>query len=123
MGGLSDDFQRMERLRQQPQQPSAPPPQPVPRPAPAPAPQLPLDNLPEADPQPPMTRRSWYVTQAAATALADAVDEIHHVTRGVPKHIIASMMFELAATHADAIAQELGAKLQPRSTQDTRDTY
>jgi hypothetical protein len=119
MGGLTDDFDRMKKLReQQTQQPPAP----APAPAPA-APQLPLADVPDDEPQPVMTRRSWYVTKASADALAAAVDDIHHITRGVPKHVIASMMFDLAARNADGIAQELGRTLASRITSDTGDTH
>jgi hypothetical protein len=71
----------------------------------------------------PMTRRSWYVSQAAAEALADAVDEIHHATRGVPKHVIASMLFEMAAADAQTIADHFRQQREQQSaTRSTGDT-
>lgn len=90
MGGLHDDWVKVAKLRQDA---GATPPD---HPAPAPA----------AAARPTMTRRSWYVEQEAADALAAAVDDVHYATR-VPKHIVASALMRAAAAQADQIAADL----------------
>jgi hypothetical protein len=96
MTGLSNDFERMKALREQTRTPEQPPAAP---------------QVPERPEQPEMTRRSWYVTRDAADVLKAAVDDIHHRTRGIPKHVIASALFTAAAANADAVTRDLLARI------------
>jgi hypothetical protein len=102
MGGLRDDLTRMTQMRQQEHAAAAPPPAPAAKEASRPAPAAPRPSAPA------MTRRSWYVDQDAAAALAAAVDDVHFATR-VPKHVVASALFRAAAAQADAVAADLKA--------------
>lgn len=58
-----------------------------------------------------MTRRSWYVTAAAADAFQAAVDDIHHSTR-VPKHEVLAALLEAAVGQSDRVERKL-TKVRP----------
>ncbi|MDX3064017.1 hypothetical protein PV518_17810 [Streptomyces sp. ND04-05B] len=53
-----------------------------------------------------MDRRSWYMPQASADALADIVDDLHYATRQ-PKHEVLRVLVDVALEHRSDITQRL----------------
>lgn len=116
LGGLTDDWDRLQMMRQdehaqgaaQPEAPADPaPPDPPKKERKRAAPTEKKAAAGTGD-EPRMTRRSWYATTSSVTALAEAVDDIHHATR-VPKHEIVSKLFEAAADAAPQVRKKLSA--------------
>jgi hypothetical protein len=60
------------------------------------------------------TRRSWYVSIAAADAFQATVDDIHHATR-VPKHEVVAALLEAAVAQSDRVQRKLTPKASQRS--------
>lgn len=60
----------------------------------------------------PMTRRSWYTSQAAADAFDAVADDIHHATR-VDKHVVVAALLRAAVAQAPQIEKELHAHDAP----------
>ncbi|GGZ27874.1 hypothetical protein [Streptomyces nitrosporeus] len=56
-----------------------------------------------------MDRRSWYMPQASADALAEIVDDLHYATRQ-PKHQVLRVLVEVALEHRSEIARRLREK-------------
>jgi len=48
----------------------------------------------------PATRRSWYVSAAAADELAGAVDDLHYELRA-PKHVVLAAIIRTGLAHLD----------------------
>ena len=56
--------------------------------------------------QPQMAHRSWYLAADVADRLADAVDELHHVSRR-PKHAVLAAVLAVAFEHEAEILARL----------------
>lgn len=50
-----------------------------------------------------MARRSWYLSEAVADELSEAVDEIHYSTRQ-PKHAVLDALIRAGLEHRDDVA-------------------
>lgn len=50
-----------------------------------------------------MARRSWYLSEAVADELSEAVDEIHYSTRK-PKHAVLDALIRAGLEHRDDVA-------------------
>jgi hypothetical protein len=55
-----------------------------------------------------MVRKTYYLPQTAADALAAAVDRIHYDSRGrIPKHLAMAAIIAAGIGHLDEIATQL----------------
>jgi hypothetical protein len=54
----------------------------------------------------PMQRRSWYLDATTADAFAEAIEDLHHITRR-PKHEVLAVAFTIAMEHQADIRARL----------------
>jgi hypothetical protein len=72
------------------------------------------DQGQDATPDETATRRSWYVSAAAAEELAGAVDELHYELRS-PKHVALAAVIRTGLAHLDEVRDRVRRPEQYRS--------
>jgi hypothetical protein len=124
MSGVSDDWTRLARLRQENSATLAAADDPE---APAPAPEVTHAQhraaeaaaIRRASQREEKTRRSWYTSTEAADAFTAAVDDIHHATR-VPKHEVVAALMKAAVARASDVEKQLARIAPMRRVRDVR---